>query len=116
MKRARVIDFALASLAGVATFVAYLADQASVECSQGKQETMAIRIIEGQLINEGDEDAHGACFYDGTTNEAFGPIMRDGDEAEGFLQFISGAGVDPRSYSVHEFRDELARYRAQEGG
>lgn len=51
---------------------------------------MAARILEGEKVNE---SGRGACFYDSTTGQAYGPMFEDAQEAERFLTYL--AGIDP---------------------
>ncbi len=57
---------------------------------------MGVRIINA----DGCGDSQGAVFYCSTTMWAFGPVMKDYEEAEAFLKFLSEKSArDPRSYN-----------------
>lgn len=47
---------------------------------------MGFRILTGVRINECDKP--GSCLYDSTTGMAFGPVIKDEDEAQDFLEWL----------------------------
>lgn len=47
---------------------------------------MGIRILGGVLVNE--EERVGACLYQSTNMQAFGPIFPDVETAEAFLEWF----------------------------
>ena len=55
---------------------------------------MGIRILSGSKLNE--DDRPGACFYESTSNEVFGPVFPNAEEAEGFLEWCETRGIHGR--------------------
>lgn len=61
---------------------------------------MGIRILGGVRINE-DHDRVGACLYDSTSNDAFGPVFEDVEAAEGFLEWFWSEHGDTRQAKLY---------------
>ncbi len=68
---------------------------------------MAVRIIRG--VTEGDREC--AVLYCSTTMTAFGPILQDEQEAEGFLKYLR---QDARLWPPNELTDALRAFRGEE--
>ena len=60
---------------------------------------MGVRIIAGDDY---------AALYCSTTMTAFGPVLNDSEEAEGFLEWLPD---DARSYSEPELEQKLSEFR-----
>jgi hypothetical protein len=69
---------------------------------------MAVGIIEGNLVGE---DHECAVIYDTVTEWAFGPIFKDVDEANAFLDYLLEKDLgDPRSFKDDELRDHYHEF------
>ena len=67
---------------------------------------MGVRIIQGDGTGDGDY----AVLYCSTSGTAFGPLFRDHDEAQAFLDWM-GESDDPRRYSSSELHEKFSEFR-----
>ena len=77
---------------------------------------MGVRVLEGIRINDTGHDGveyKGAVMYCSVSNVAFGPVFRDGDQAERFIALLSH--VDPRQFDVLELASQASVFFAMKG-
>ena len=76
---------------------------------------MSVRILEGFKINDGQQGSVAAAMYCGTSGVAFGPLFRNGDEAESFLKWSINRGIDVRNESVGNLIDFVEEFEIATG-